>query len=223
LSVIDSGAGMDRATLDRVLEPFFTTKAPGQGTGLGLATAKDFAERSGGGLAIESAPGRGTIVTLWLPQAAARPGKANEACADASARGAKSRVLLLDDDALVRETLALQLEAAGHAVLAAASGTEALALLAAGERADILVTDLSMPDMDGLAVIRGAQERRPGLPAVLLTGYAGDGASLAISGAVSGTFSLLRKPVSSSQLLDRVAALLATHAEAPLSERPTRQ
>jgi nitrogen-specific signal transduction histidine kinase/CheY-like chemotaxis protein len=177
LSVIDSSTGMDRATLERVCEPFFTTKAPGQGTGLGLATAKDFAERSGGALAIESAPGRGTIVTLWLPQATARPAETEAACADTGARRAAPRVLLLDDDPLVRETLALQLEAGGHAVLAAASGTEALALLAAGEMVDILVTDLSMPDMDGLAVIRGAQERRPGLPAVLLTGYAGDGAS----------------------------------------------
>ncbi|MBV8615493.1 MAG: PAS domain S-box protein [Acetobacteraceae bacterium] len=222
LSVIDSGTGMDRATLERVCEPFFTTKAPGQGTGLGLAMVKDFAEQSGGALAVESAPGRGTIVTLWLPQATAQPSEAKAACADPDAR-ADSRVLLLDDDPLVRETLALQLKAGGHAVLAVASGAEALALLAAGERADILVTDLAMPDMDGLAVIRAAQRRRPGLPAVLLTGYAGDGASLAVSGAVSGAFSLLRKPVSSSQLLDRIAALLAARAETPVSERPTRQ
>ncbi|MBV9117284.1 MAG: PAS domain S-box protein, partial [Acetobacteraceae bacterium] len=163
LSVIDSGTGMDRATLDRVCEPFFTTKAPGQGTGLGLALAKDFAEQSGGGLAIESAPGRGTIVTLWLPQTTMPPSKADDADAGAGFHAAKSRVLLLDDDPLVRETLALELEAGGHAVLAATSGTEALALLAAGERAeilvaDILVTDLSMPDMNGLAVNRAAQK-----------------------------------------------------------------
>ncbi len=221
LSVIDPGIGMDKATLARVCEPFFTTKP--RGTGLGLATARGFAEQAGGGLAIESAPGRGTTVTLWLPQAAAQPTKPDQACAVPDAHGSASRVLLLDDDPLVREALALQLETGGHAVLAVASGTEALALLAAGERVDILVTDLSMPDMDGLAVIRGAQERRPGLPAVLLTGYAGDGASLAISGAVTGTFSLLRKPVLTSQLLDRVAALLAARARAPISDRHMRQ
>ncbi len=223
LSVSDSGTGIDRATLARVFEPFFTTKPQGQGTGLGLAMAKGFAEQSGGGLAIESALGRGTTVAIWLPQATSPVSVVGEARGAAGSQQAETRVLLLDDDALVRETLALQLESAGHAVLAAASGTEALALVNAGEPVDILVTDLSMPDMDGLAVIRGAQERRPGLPAVLLTGYAGDGATLAISGAVSGTFSLLRKPVSASQLLDRVAALLAARAEAPISDRPTRQ
>ncbi len=223
LSVIDSGAGMDRATLARVFEPFFTTKPHGQGTGLGLAMAKGFAEQSGGGLAIESAPGRGTIVTLWLPEATVPASDAGEFREAAGAEQGTTRVLLLDDDTLVRETLALQLEAAGHAVLAVATGTEALALLNAGEKVDILVTDLSMPDMDGLAVIRGAQERRPGLPAVLLTGYAGDGASLAISGAVSGTFSLLRKPVSAPQLLDRVAALLASRAETLIPDRPVRR
>ena len=222
LSVMDSGTGIDKTTLDRVCEPFFTTKPPGQGTGLGLAMAKGFAEQSGGGLGIESAPGRGTTITLWLPEATA------QSCASATAgaanheQGAASRVLLLDDDALVRETLAMQLEAGGHTVLGAASGTEALALLAAGERVDILVTDLSMPDMDGLAVIRGAQERCPGLPAVLLTGYAGDGTRLALSGATSGTFSLLRKPVLAAQLLDRIAALLAARAAMPISDRHMR-
>ena len=80
-------------------------------------------------------------------------------------------------------------------MLTASNGAEAMALLGPGETIDILVTDLSMPGMDGLALIRAAQVRRPGLPAVLLTGYAGDGAALAMGGAVSGSFSLLRKPV----------------------------
>ena len=98
-------------------------------------------------------------------------------------------------------------------MLVAANGTEALALLAAGEAVDALVTDLSMPGMDGLAVIRAAQERRPGLPAVLLTGYAGDGAALAVGGAISGAFSLLRKPVTGVQLVDRVRALLVARID----------
>ena len=85
-----------------------------------------------------------------------------------------------------------------------------MALLAQGERVDIIVSDLTMPVMDGLAVIHAAQERRPGLPAVLLTGYAADEAALAVGGAISGSFSLLRKPVSGMQLVDRITALLAT-------------
>jgi len=124
-----------------------------------------------------------------------------------------SRILVVDDEALVREVLAEQLEDSGYSVLVAANGTEALALLAAGEAVDALVTDLSMPGMDGLAVIRAAQERRPGLPAVLLTGYAGDGAALAVGGAISGAFSLLRKPVTGVQLVDRVRALLVARID----------
>jgi CheY-like chemotaxis protein len=219
LTVADTGGGMDAATLARAAEPFFTTKDLGVGTGLGLPMAKGFAEQSGGALAIESSPGKGCTVTVWLPAAgsadAGHGGAAGSLAVAEPGSGAPgeakthARVLLVDDEALVREVLAEHLEEAGFGVVAAASGTEALALLAAGEAVDALVTDLSMPGMDGLAVIRAAQERRPGLPAVLLTGYAGDGAALAVGGAVSGTFSLLRKPVSGVLLVDRVRALLA--------------
>jgi signal transduction histidine kinase/ActR/RegA family two-component response regulator len=217
LAVADTGAGMDGATLGRAGEPFFTTKPVGLGTGLGLPMAKGFAEQSGGALGIASSPGQGTVVTLWLPEAplegrplvAAMPRAAVAPPPVAGATPQAARVLVVDDEDLVREVIAQHLEDAGYRVLVAANGTEALALLADGEAIDALATDLSMPDMDGLAVIRAAQDRYPGLPAVLLTGYAGDGAALAVGGAVSGTFSLLRKPVSGVQLVDRVRALLA--------------
>jgi CheY-like chemotaxis protein len=217
LEVSDTGAGMDAATLARAEEPFYTTKQPGAGNGLGLPMAKGFAGQSGGALRIESGLDKGTTVTLWLPVVgsdkirAAVQGDASTTKADTTA--AADRVLLVDDEAVVREVLAEQLEDAGYRVLAAASGTEALALLAAGESVDALVTDLSMPGIGGLDVIRAAQERYPGLPAVLLTGYAGDGAALAVGGAVSGSFSLLRKPVSGVHLIDRVRALMAAKAE----------
>jgi CheY-like chemotaxis protein len=118
----------------------------------------------------------------------------------------------VDDDPLVLELLAGQLDAAGFSVVVAASGAEALGLLAAGERIDVLVTDLAMPGMDGLALIREAQKCMPGLPAVLLTGYAGEGVALAVGGAVNGPFALLRKPVSGPELTDRLEALLAVRA-----------
>src|ERR1019366_5283384 len=124
-----------------------------------------------------------------------------------------ARVLVVDDEALVRDILVEHLEYAGFGVLAAASGTEALALLASGEAVDVLVTDLSMPEMDGITVIRTAQARCPGLPAVLLTGYAGDMTALAMDGALGGSFSLLRKPVSGDQLVARLRALLVERVE----------
>jgi CheY-like chemotaxis protein/anti-sigma regulatory factor (Ser/Thr protein kinase) len=221
LALTDTGAGMDAATLARAAEPFFTTKEPGAGTGLGLPMAKGFAEQSGGALRVESSPGRGTTVSLWLPAVdsdttqTVRQG-AEETASKPNRSTTLARVLLVDDENVVREVLAEQLENAGFSVLAAANGTEALALLAAGVAVEALVTDLSMPGVDGLTVIRAAQERYPGLPAVLLTGYAGDGAALAVGGAVSGSFSLLRKPVTGVQLIDRVRALLAGREDVKL-------
>ena len=221
LCVADTGQGMDAATLAHAAEPFFTTKEIGAGTGLGLSIAKGFAEQSGGDLNIESRPGSGTTVTLWLPEAgsdreeAAPPSRdAAQTSAEAIATPAlRSPVLLVDDDDLVRETTAAYLEDEGFRPLLAANGAEALALLDAGQRVDAVVTDLSMPGMDGIAVIRAAQQRRPGLPALLLTGYAQDEAVLAVEGAVSGGFSLLRKPVRGSELVDRVRALVAERNE----------
>ena len=215
LSVRDTGEGMDAETLARAAEPFFTTKPAGKGTGLGLSMAKGLAEQSGGAFAIESAPGRGTTVTLWFPlaEAAAAPAAAPQAAAAAPHRSIGTpRVLLVEDEAAVRETLAAELAAAGHIVLTAADGAEALARLDAGEAVDALVTDLAMPGLDGLAVIRAARARRPGLPAMLLTGYAGDAAALATDGAEGGPFALLRKPVSGAEIADRIAMLLEAAA-----------
>jgi PAS domain S-box-containing protein len=210
LSVSDTGVGMDQATLARAAEPFFTTKPLGKGTGLGLAMARGFAEQSGGMLSIESSPGRGTTIRLWLPVAAAdtlsgpgpitmnRPGQ----------QSGRARVLLVDDEALVREIITEGLEAAGYAVLSVGSAVEAIEFLDSGQTVELLITDLSMPGMDGITLIREAQKRRPGLRAILLTGFATDAAELAINSAIRGTFSLLRKPIEPSALAERAAVLL---------------
>jgi PAS domain S-box-containing protein len=209
LSVSDTGVGMDQATLARAAEPFFTTKPLGKGTGLGLAMARGFAEQSGGALSIESSPGRGTTIRLWLPTAAAdalsRPGPAT---LNGQRQGGRVRVLLVDDEALVREITAEGLEAAGCAVLSVGSAGEALEFLDSGQPVDLLITDLSMPGMDGITLIREAQKRRPGLRAILLTGFATDAAELAIGGSIRGTFSLLRKPIEPSALAERAAVLI---------------
>ena len=211
LSVSDTGTGMDAETLARASEPFFTTKPTGKGTGLGLAMARGFVEQSGGSLDIESAPARGTTVRLWFPIAEkaliATAPRGDEAILPAGE--AHARLLVVDDDELVRAVITEQLEAAGYAILAAESGAGALALLKSGEAVDLIVSDLSMPGMDGMALIREAQLLRPGLTAILLTGFANTGAAeVAIGGAISGAFSLLRKPIDGKHLAERVAALL---------------
>ena len=213
ITVADTGIGMDAAMMARAAEPFFTTKGVGAGTGLGLPMARGFADESGGALGIESSPGSGTAVTIWLP--AAGPGTARlsepqglDDAAHSLGGLAAARVLLVDDESLVRQVLAEHMADAGFSVLSAANGNEALDMLDAGEAVDAMVTDLAMPGMDGITLIRAVQERRHGLPVVLLTGNAGGDAALALSGAVSGTFSLLRKPVTGTVLASRVRALL---------------
>jgi PAS domain S-box-containing protein len=207
--VTDNGEGMDKATLRRATEPFFTTKERGKGTGLGLSMARGFAEQSGGALVVASEPGRGTEVTFWLPVASCEqePWESPSAVDDAEAER-RHRILLVDDEAIVRKVLADDLADQQHAIVQADSGVAALALLDAGETVDMLVTDFSMPGMDGVSLIQAARQRHPGLPALLLTGYAGEAAALAIKAAGCGPIALLRKPVSGTQLAERIAALL---------------
>jgi signal transduction histidine kinase/ActR/RegA family two-component response regulator len=212
ITVSDTGTGMDETTLTRAQEPFFSTKPPGQGTGLGLSMAKGFAEQSGGALWIESAQGHGTSVHLWLPATARAMSARSAGPAGSRPQDAAKSVLVVDDEAMVRETLAISLGDAGYTVLVAGDGQEALGIIASGTAIDVLVTDLSMPGMDGLALIRKARKHRPDLPAILLTGYAGHGAQMAVGGSLNGTFTLMRKPVTEAQLIDRIEALLAVAA-----------
>ncbi|CAH2600477.1 Histidine kinase [Rhodovastum atsumiense] len=205
LRVTDTGTGMDPATLARVTEPFFTTKPEGQGTGLGLAMVKGFTEQSGGALSITSTPGQGTTITLWLRQARSDATRRNGDDPGLATTGTPSaRILLVDDDDLVRETLAAQLEDMGFATLIAANGAEALALLEAGEVVDALVSDLSMPGMSGVVTIQKARLLRPDLPCFLLTGYVGERAALDAGDA----FTLVRKPVAGRTLAARIEARL---------------
>jgi CheY-like chemotaxis protein len=206
IDVTDSGFGIDQATLSRVVEPFFTTKPPGQGTGLGLALVKGFTEQSGGGMAIESAPGVGTTVRLWLRQAHSDAIVREVDQAGERAPGAASaRILVVDDDDLVRETMAEQLAGGGFNVMAAASGVEALAAIASASPPDALVCDLSMPGMNGIDTIKRVRDLLPGLPCFLLTGYAGERAALEGGQA----FTLLRKPITARALIAQIDAGLA--------------
>jgi CheY-like chemotaxis protein len=189
---------------------------------------RGFAEQSGGGFAIESAIGAGTTATLWLPSVQGdvglddvhpgdgRLGDVNwpggEAAVGDEAVGIVPRptglILLVDDYPLVRDTLTDQLEELGHKVLATSCGTDALAILLAREAVDLMITDLSMPGMNGLTLIKKAHGLRPSLPAILLTGYAGDTAALEKGDADRGSYMLVRKPATSAVLEARVTELL---------------
>jgi CheY-like chemotaxis protein len=125
---------------------------------------------------------------------------------DCPPRGA--RILLVDDEPDILEIVAQHMEAAGYSVLTAQSGAAALALLHRDANVDLIVSDLSMPGMDGVQLIQRAQRRRPRLPAIILTGLAENGAEGSLGQVISGPFAVLRKPINASQLADRVAKLL---------------
>jgi CheY-like chemotaxis protein len=176
LSVADAGQGMDEATLAHAMEPFFTTKGVGKGTGLGLPMVRGFAAQSGGQLVLQSTPGAGTLAELWLPQAdvaapSALPASGGpEPTAPRPTR--RLAVLVVDDDPLVLASTAGMLEDLGHTAVEAKSGQEALDLLRGGRRFDLVVADYAMPGMTGLQFAEELHRHWPQLPVVLATGYA---------------------------------------------------
>ena len=173
LTVSDTGAGMDAATLKRAAEPFFTTKGAGKGTGLGLSMVHGLAAQSGGAMRITSQPGDGTTVELWLPLSeAAAMADVLPQPASFGASGRSYRVLVVDDDPLVVASTAAMLEDVGHVVSEALSGVHALDLLRLGTKVDVVVTDHAMPGMTGSELARQIRQHWPELPIILATGYA---------------------------------------------------
>ncbi|HEY0324971.1 MAG TPA: PAS domain-containing protein [Allosphingosinicella sp.] len=173
LSVADTGIGMDEETAARAIEPFFSTKGIGRGTGLGLSMVHGLVAQLGGALTIKSKLGVGTAVQLWLPVAEADVKTAGKVESAPSIAGA-GRVLLVDDEALVRESTASMLEDLGFEVQATGSAEEALAVLRSGFDAEILITDHLMPGMSGTDLVRIVRAERPGTAALVISGYAED-------------------------------------------------
>jgi PAS domain S-box-containing protein len=202
LSVNDRGEGMDPATLGRATEPFFTTKGVGKGTGLGLSMVQGLAEQSGGTLTIESSPGEGTTVSVWLPIA-----KVNEEAARAFQRDSgrhpapptqSLHILAVDDDALVLLNTAAMLEDLGHIVYPAGSGAEALQILAT-HPVDLLVTDYAMPQMNGAQLAEAVRDERPDLRVLIATGFA------ELAQGAHATLPRIAKPFTQEELARAVA------------------
>ncbi|MHA6718489.1 ATP-binding protein [Sphingomonas sp. RS6] len=200
ISVHDDGCGMDALTLRRAVEPFFTTKAGDRGTGLGLSMVHGFAEQSSGRFLLQSAPGEGTSATLVLPCAAAPA--AQPAAAPAALPSRTADILLVDDDAPVREAAAEVLRAHGHSVREAASLNDGMAQLAAQPSPDLIITDYMMPGGTGGEFITRARAESESLRFLLLTGYVDSADDL------PADVPQLRKPFRDRELLVAVDALL---------------
>lgn len=175
ITVVDTGTGISPADLEKVTEPFFTTKAVGKGSGLGLSMVYGFVKQSNGLFRIESKLGAGTTAELWLPRAPS--GEQPEPAASTERSGVlidrKLRILVVDDHPEVRSTTSAVLEDLGHSVQQAANGAEAIKLLEAGEcTCDVMISDYAMPQVSGTEFLRRAREICPEVPAIIITGYA---------------------------------------------------
>jgi CheY-like chemotaxis protein len=168
LTVTDTGSGMPPEVQEKLFEPFFTTKGV-KGTGLGLAVVYGIMARHGGNITVTSAPRQGTTFTLTFLRASAIPPTTAPAAALPALQTPLS-LLVVDDEDLVRQTLAMLLRTAGHSVVEAADGPNALAALVATP-VDAVITDLGMPGMSGWELARRLKGQSPGLPVILLTGW----------------------------------------------------
>ncbi|MBX9814705.1 MAG: PAS domain S-box protein [Sphingomonas sp.] len=175
VSVTDTGTGMTREVRQRAFDPFFTTKEVGKGSGLGLSMVYGFARQSGGAVTIDTALGHGTTVTLYLPRAPGEVVAAPRPRALPEAPTGTETVLVVEDDALVRNHVCALLRGLGYTVLTAADGREALRLIQCDTPIDLLFTDIVMPGgVDGNALAELARELRPDLRLLFTTGYAED-------------------------------------------------
>jgi len=194
LSVADLGEGMDEATLARAIDPFFTTKGVGKGTGLGLAMVHGMAEQSGGRLNLKSRKGEGTVAEIWLPIAPDAPAAlpSPEPVSDAHSPH-RLKILAVDDDNLVLINTLAMLEELGHTALEASSGPQALEILRS-DQVDLLITDQAMPQMTGVELAKTIRGEQPDLPIVLATGFAD------LPPDVTATMQRLAKPFGQAQL-----------------------
>jgi signal transduction histidine kinase len=212
LAVTDTGTGMSKDVLERALEPFFTTKPTGQGTGLGLSMVYGFVKQSKGHLKIYSEVGHGTTVRLYLPVAASdREDRHAAEQSDLPMAKAGEVVLVVEDDAMVLRLAVQLLTHLGYQAIEAHDGPDALSVLARGGRVDLLFTDVVLPKgMNGTALAREARRQRPGLKMLFMSGYTTD--AIIHHGVLDKGIHLLTKPFRKTELARKVRQVLDADA-----------
>lgn len=205
LTVADTGIGMDSETLQKATEPFFSTKELGKGTGLGLSMTHGLARQLGGALHLSSRVGHGTTVELLVPSTTnpiAKPMNLEQTAQDVTCE--KLTVLVVDDDPLIAMSTSMMVEDLGHEVIEVHSGSDALDVLRSGQNIDLLLTDFSMPKMNGAQLAEAAKQIRPGLPILIATGYA------ELSALSELQIPRIRKPYEQEQLAEAVDEAIRT-------------
>lgn len=172
VAVADTGSGMAPEVVERAFEPFFTTKPIGKGTGLGMSMVYGFMQQSGGHIAIDSRPGSGTTVSLFVPLVEAADTALEDAPSAAVTRGAGQSILVVEDDAQVRMLVTVVLEDLGYHTEVVGDADAALPILASASAIDLLITDVGLPGLNGRQLAEIARQSRPALPVLFMTGYA---------------------------------------------------
>ncbi|MEO7793772.1 MAG: ATP-binding protein, partial [Thermoanaerobaculia bacterium] len=207
LAVSDSGVGMDEGTLAHIFEPFFTTKEKGKGTGLGLATVYGIAKQSGGYVTAQSVAGAGSTFRVLLPSLPTGAAVSSPLSEPSGSEGRGETILLVEDEAAVRDLVATALGDRGYRLLTAADADEALRKeVEHSGPIDLLITDVVMHGMRGPELARRIRERRPSIPVLLMSGYPDD--ALNVGGGLQGGTSFLQKPFRVSALGAKVAEML---------------
>jgi signal transduction histidine kinase len=202
----DTGCGMDAATLKRVFEPFFTTKRPGKGTGLGMSVVQSVVKNFGGAIHVESEQGKGTFFEVFLP-ATSKPLPVAAPAKAGAPRGGHERILLAEDEDVIREMAQLELEARGYKVLTAADGPSALARYRQEwQTIDLVVADMVMPRMSGPELFAGMKKINPGVRVIVSSGYSHDQEGTRML--QHGCLGYLQKPYNAEKLNEAVRSVL---------------
>jgi CheY-like chemotaxis protein len=214
LAVSDTGTGMPAAVRDRVFEPFFTTKDSGRGSGLGLSMVYGFVKQSGGHIKVYSEEGHGTTLRLYLPPA--RVVEDVSAPPVAPILSGDETILVVEDDALVRDFVVAQLHSLGYTTIAAADGRDALARVVSGAAFDLLFTDVIMPGgLNGRELADEVEKHRPGIKVLYTSGYTDN--AIIHHGRLDEGVLLLSKPYRRSELARMVRAALGDVTEVELT------
>jgi CheY-like chemotaxis protein len=198
IAVSDTGYGIPSGILDRVFDPFFTSKGPGKGTGLGLSMVYGFIKQSAGHIKVYSEEGQGTTIRMYLPPGAGA-GLSVQADTDGEIEGGNETILVVEDDRLVRDYVLTQLHSLGYVTLSAANGAEALAMAASHPGFDLLFTDVIMPgNMNGRQLADAMLGQRPDLKVLFTSGYTED--AIIHHGRLDSGVLLLAKPYRKADL-----------------------
>ncbi|MBN8832117.1 MAG: response regulator, partial [Sphingomonadales bacterium] len=222
LSVGDTGVGIAPELLGKIFEPFYTTKAVGRGTGLGLSTVYGIIKQSGGFIFPDSEVGKGTVFSIYLPVHAGNAEQSGTAVGPrrrpASETWGTGTILLVEDEDMVRSVAERALTRQGYTVITASDGEQGLARMAQAERVDLLISDVVMPGMDGPTMVRAIRANHPDLPVLFMSGYAEEQLRQSIDIA---DVAFLPKPFSVNQLAEAARDVLGAAREAAVRAEPT--